>query len=637
MPAPESRRYAPAVSIPPQFLDEIRARVALSDVVGRRVKLIRAGREQKACCPFHNEKTPSFYVNDDKAFYHCFGCGAHGDAITFLMEQEGREFRDAVADLAAEAGLEMPQESPEARERAKAAAGLHDVARMAGDWFRTKLREIDGKAARDYLAERGLSGETMQTFGIGFAPDSRGALVRALDVPVDKLLAAGLIVQPEDSGRDPYDRFRGRIVFPIRDTRGRTVGFGGRILGPGEPKYLNSPDGPLFDKGRLLYNFDRAAPAARKSGRLAIVEGYMDVVALAEAGFVEAAAPMGTAMTEDQMRLAWRAVAEPVLCFDGDAAGRRAAHRAALRALPLLEPGRSLRFAILPAGQDPDDLVRASGLAAFTALLESAEPLIDHLWRGETEGADLKTPERRAAARQQLYAHAAEIRDGSVQQLYRAEFKARFDALFVPQRRAGGSEGRWKPTGGHPAGALAGTRAAASRTAYEREMTAILVGLLEHPQLADGEAEAVATLAIADPELARLRSAIFRAVAADPALDKAALASDLDRRGLGQLAERVTVSNRLTFSFTRPRTPAATAAADLACVAGHLMALARIDDENSELGSRGASWTQADVDRRTLLNRERLRLVNELKELAQGRRQAEEAAGMNDAGAGGRE
>lgn len=621
------------MSIPPGFLDEIRTRVPVSDVVGRRVKLIRAGREMKACCPFHNEKTPSFYVNDDKAFYHCFGCGAHGDVISFLIEQEGMEFRDAVETLAAQAGLDMPQENPQARERAKAAQGLHDVAGAAGEYFIRQLHGTAGAEARKYLQGRSLSDATIRAFAIGFAPDRRGAMASAVDAPAEKLIAAGLLIQPEDRGRDPYDRFRNRIMFPIRDTRGRTVGFGGRILGAGEPKYLNSPDGPLFDKGRLLYNLDKAGPAARKSGRLAIVEGYMDVIALAQAGFAEAVAPMGTALTEDQMRLAWRAAAEPVLCFDGDAAGLRAAHRAAVRALPLLEPGRSVRFALLPEGKDPDDLVRESGLGAFEALIESAESLIDHVWRMETEGAEASTPERRAALRQRLYDHAGTIEDSGVQQLYRAEFKSRFDGMFAQKRDR--RSGFWQSSGGGAGnrrgdfrpplmGASPSMKRAALRTPYQLNLTAILTGLLLHPELCHSVDETVPALKIDNPDLERLRSAIFLAMAGQPELDKDGLRADLERRGLGRLAEEVSDMNRLTFSFTRPRTPAATAAEDLACVTGHLMALARIEEENDELRQRNASWTQEDVDRRRQLHDERLRLEQELSDLAQGRRLAAE-------------
>ena len=377
----------------------------------------------------------------------------------------------------------------------------------------------------------------------------------------------------------------------------------------------------------------------------------MDVVALAQAGFTEAAAPMGTALTEDQLRLAWRAAPEPILCFDGDAAGLRAANRAAVRALPLLEPGRSLRFAMLPQGQDPDDLVSSAGSAAFEKLLSDAETLIDHLWRSETEGVDTGTPERRAAVRQRLYGHAAEIADGSVQQLYRAEFKARFDRLFAPRRQLPGryAPGRYAPGrrtygeqrfGSAVAGASPSIKQAARRSPYDREITAILAGLLANPSFADSEGEAVAGLEIADPALARLRSAIFRAVAADPALDKDQLRADLDRRGLGSLAEEVSARNWLTFSFNRCRTPAADAAEknaaaaaneetaraaeDLACVAEHLIALARIESEQAGIRAREDWLTQEEYDHRTYLTREKQRLETNLAELAHGRRTAAE-------------
>ncbi|MGL4542694.1 MAG: DNA primase, partial [Polymorphobacter sp.] len=304
------------MTIPPAFLDEIRSRVALAAVVGRRVKLTRAGHEWKGCCPFHNEKTPSFYVNEDKGFYHCFGCGVHGDVIRFVTEQEGLSFPDAVRQLADEAGLEMPVESPEARARAAAQVGLHDVTAAASAWFTEQLGSVEGAEARAYLTKRGIDGATARAFGLGLAPDSKAKLKTALaGLGMQKLIDTGLLIAPDEPGRDPYDRFRGRLMFPIRDPRGRIIGFGGRIMGDGQPKYLNSPDTVLFDKGRTLYNFERAGPVARKSTRLLVVEGYMDVIALAQAGIAEAVAPLGTALTETQLALLWRVVPEPILCF----------------------------------------------------------------------------------------------------------------------------------------------------------------------------------------------------------------------------------------------------------------------------------------------------------------------------------
>ncbi|HEX8841061.1 MAG TPA: DNA primase, partial [Sphingomicrobium sp.] len=345
------------MSLSTAFLDELRARTMLSAVIAPSVKLLRAGREWKACCPFHNEKTPSFTVNDDKGFYHCFGCGAHGDAIRFLTDHRGMPFMDAVKELASKAGMEVPAPDPKARERAERAASLTDVMAEVAKWYSDQLHGIGGADARGYLKRRGIEQSTIQRFGLGLAPDSRTALKRALEkLGEDKLVETGMLIKPDDGG-GTYDRFRGRLMIPIRDARGRVIAFGGRILGQGEPKYLNSPDTPLFDKGRTLYNIDRAGPASRQARRLIVVEGYMDVIALDRAGIAEAVAPNGTALTEGQMERLWRLDPAPILCFDGDAAGQRAAVRAAERALPKIGPDNTLRFATLPPGQDPDDVI----------------------------------------------------------------------------------------------------------------------------------------------------------------------------------------------------------------------------------------------------------------------------------------
>ena len=362
------------------FLDELRARTVLSAVIAPSVKLIRAGREWKACCPFHNEKTPSFTVNDDKGFYHCFGCGAHGDAIRFLTDQRGMQFMDAVKELAAKAGLEVPAPDPQARERAERTATLTDVMAEVAKWYADQLQGMAGAEAREYLKRRDIDPGTIMRFGIGLALDSRTALKRALEkLGEDRLVETGMLIKPEEG--DTYDRFRGRLMIPIRDPRGRVIAFGGRILGEGEPKYLNSPDTPLFDKGRTLYNIDRASPASRSAKRLIVVEGYMDVIALDRAGISEVVAPNGTAVTEAQLERMWRLDPSPILCFDGDSAGRKAAIRAALRALPLIGPERTLRFVELPPGQDPDDVVRSGGREAFEAFLAKPEPLDARLWR----------------------------------------------------------------------------------------------------------------------------------------------------------------------------------------------------------------------------------------------------------------
>src|SRR5690606_35095063 len=327
------------MTLSPAFLDELRARTTLSALIGRTVRLARAGREFKACCPFHDEKTPSFYVNDEKGFYHCFGCQAHGDAIRWMTDARGLSFIDAVKELAAAAGMEVPAPDPRAKARAERASGLYEVMAAAARWFEEQLGGIEGGAAREYLRRRGISEETRRRFGFGYAPAGRNKLKAALrELGEDRLVEAGLLIAPEETDREPYDRFRDRLTFPIRDPRGRVIAFSARILGPGEPKYLNSPDTPLFDKGRTLFNFDRAAPASRETGRVIVVEGQMDVIALDEAGIGDVVAPLGTALTEAQLTLLWRLSPTPILCFDGDAAGRKAAVRAALRALPHLGP-----------------------------------------------------------------------------------------------------------------------------------------------------------------------------------------------------------------------------------------------------------------------------------------------------------
>lgn len=610
------------MSLPPAFLDELRARVPLAPVVGRRVKLIRAGREWKGCCPFHNEKTPSFYVNDDKGFYHCFGCGAHGDVIRFLTEQEGLGFIDAVKQLATQAGMEVPSESPEARARAEVADTLQNLAGRAADWFQAQLRTAAGAEARAYLESRGVSAQQIKDFALGFAPDSKSGLKAALkDAAEDKLVEAGLLGR-SDNG-ETYDRFRRRLMFPIRDRRGRVVGFGGRALGDVQPKYLNSADGPLFDKGRLLYNLDRAGAAAHKSGRLVVVEGYMDVIGVAGVGITELVAPLGTAMTEAQLALAWRQVDEPILCFDGDAAGQRAALRACIRALPLLAPAKSLRIAILPVGQDPDDLVRSGGAPAFEAVLAAARSLIDHLWQSETLGIDTATPERRAAVRQRLKAHSDAIADPGVRALYAADFRARFEAAYLARperpRRAFTPGGKYVPP---VTGASVALRSMIPATqSANGEVTAILAGLLAHPGLADRHAEALAALPLTDPKQARLRDAILAALAMAPDLESEALAHDLEQRGLGALALAVRKTNRLHFSFTRAETPKEVATRDFGMLVDTIAARTRIEMELATATARfRTSLDDGDFSRQQALLAERVEIDSAMMRLAESLR-----------------
>ncbi len=611
------------MSLPPAFLDELRARVPLAPVVGRRVKLTRAGREWKGCCPFHNEKTPSFYVNDDKGFYHCFGCGAHGDVIRFLTEQEGMGFIDAVKQLAAQAGMEVPSESPEARARAEVADTLQSLASRAAEWFQAQLKSAAGTEARAYLDRRGVSAAMIKDFALGFSPDSRTALKTALkDAGEDKLVEAGLLGRSDDG--QTYDRFRGRLMFPIRDRRGRVVGFGGRALGDIQPKYLNSADGPLFDKGRQLYNLDRAGAVAHKSGRLVVVEGYMDVIGVAQSGIKELVAPLGTAMTEAQLALAWRQVDEPILCFDGDGAGQRAALRACLRALPLLAPGKSLRIATLPPGEDPDDLVKRGGAPAFETVLAAAQTLIDYLWASETTGQDTTTPERRAAVRQRLKAHADAIADASVRSLYAADLAARFDALYLarperPARQPYVRGAKFVPpvTGASPALRSRGLGGQAA----SGEVTALLAALLTHPGLADRHGEALAALPLSDPRQARLRDAILSALAMQPDLESAALSHDLVSRGLGELAESTRKSNRLRFSFTRPETPLGVASRDFGMMVDTISARARIEQELAAATAHfRTSLEDGDFERQQALLAERVEIDSAMMRLAESLR-----------------
>ncbi|CAN5336788.1 hypothetical protein BH10PSE12_BH10PSE12_02860 [soil metagenome] len=414
------------MSLSPQFLDALRDRTTLSALVGATLKLEKAGREYKACCPFHGEKTPSFTINDEKGFYHCFGCGAHGDAIRWLVDQGGLPFMDAVRQLAADAGMEVPAASPEVARREAAIADVHDVLATAGVWYAQQLR--DAPAAMEMLIERSVSVAAIARFGLGLAPSRRS--VSACGAGVAALETAGLLVEADNGLRD---RFRARIMIPIHDARGRAVGFGARATHDSQSqKYLNSPDADHFDKGAILYNLHRAAPAAKAAKRLVIVEGYFDVIGLDSVGIGEAVAPMGTALTEQQLQRAWRVVHAPILLFDGDAPGRAAAAKSAARALPGVGPGGSLAIGILPDGSDPDDLARSGGRDAVEAVLAAAVPLVDFLWTAALAEAPLVTPEGKATLWKRLAFLAATIRDPETAAHYLTDWRARFDAAFPP-------------------------------------------------------------------------------------------------------------------------------------------------------------------------------------------------------------
>lgn len=478
------------MALSPQWLDELKSRTTLSALIMRTTKLTRAGNEWKACCPFHSEKTPSFTVNDGKGFYHCFGCQKHGGAIDWMMEQHGLDFMDAVKELAAAAGMDLPAPDPRAAQAAEQRASLHDVMQAAQDWFVAQLRSAEGAAARAYLERRGFDDRTLAEFGFGYAPEDRQALTRALaQFDEAMLVEAGLLISIE--GKRPYARFRDRVMLPIQDARQRVIAFGGRILQPrdGVAKYLNSPDTPLFDKGRTLYNIHRAGAASRKAGRVIAVEGYMDVIALAAAGLAEAVAPMGTALTEPQIELLWRMADKPIVCFDGDGAGQRAAMRAAERVLPLLRPGHSLQIVTLPAGLDPDDLIRRDGARAMEQVLAQPQSLLDLLWTHERDAQPLASPEDKAGLKERLLAHADAVQHPDIRSLYRRELLERYSAFAFPPRApfAAGKGGFRQKFAGRLATGKASPQAAArlregAGGAFRDALVqAVLHGLARHP------------------------------------------------------------------------------------------------------------------------------------------------------------
>ncbi len=433
------------MSFHPAFLDEIRNRLPLSAYVGRKLKLTPAGREFKACCPFHNEKSASFYINDAKRFFHCFGCGAHGDIIGFAMRNDRLSFPEAIESLAGQAGLEVPRDTPQDRDRYSHEAKLYDLLERAAIWFEMQLGNPSGREAQAYIAKRGVNEATTKAFRLGYAPNDGQALVRYLTASgfsIDDMIAVGLARKSEERG-EVYSFFRHRLMFPVGDRRGRIVAFGGRVLGPGEPKYLNSPEHPLFHKGKLLFGLSRAQMARGKGQPLIVVEGYMDVIALVQAGFVGAVAPLGTALTEDQLRALWsipspaqndKNPAAPILCFDGDAAGQRAAARGMERALPLLTPMSTLSFALLPVGRDPDDLIREGGPQAMQSVLAQAKPMIQMIWDSTLSDRDLTTPEARGAFIGALRSQVMRIADKELQRLYGEDIRNRLAQLFERRR-----------------------------------------------------------------------------------------------------------------------------------------------------------------------------------------------------------
>jgi DNA primase len=525
------------MALPANFLDELRQRSPIAAVIGRSVKLTRSGRERKGCCPFHGEKTPSFYVYDDH--FHCFGCGEHGDVISFVMKSTGASFMEAVEDLAVQAGMEVPKPTPQAAEAAARQAGISEVLEAAAATYARWLFEPQGKAALDYLRGRGLTDETIRRFGLGWSGEGRGQLAGALrgqNIKPEQLLEAGLMKQGEHG---PVDMFFARVMFPIRDRRGAAISFGGRIMGDGQPKYVNGPETAVFSKRRSLYNLDQARNGARKGSKVIVVEGYMDVIALSQAGFSGAIAPLGTALTEEHLEEIWRLSPEPVICFDGDAAGQRAALKTTELALTQLAPDKSLKLLRLPEKDDPDSLIRRGGPKAFEAELDKALPISAALYPMLAAGQARSTPEQNAAFLHRLDEVAGLIKDKTLAAEYRQHLRNR----FYEERRLAKEQAR-PAFGGQSRGQFGGPKApfrpvqVPPRQAPDADKADLLrarhmlATFFWHPELIHDLDEAFAHIALPPAESA-LRDALHEFTACAKTLDRAELLDHLDSLGLG--------------------------------------------------------------------------------------------------------
>jgi DNA primase len=585
----------PAMKFSDSFLDEIRARLPVSQVVQRRVPLKRAGREWKGLSPFNKEKTPSFTVNDQKGFYHDFSSGKHGDIFSFLMETEGLSFPEAVERLAGEAGLELPKPDPQFERTAKERLGLFDALEAAARRFEEALQAGEGREALHYAQARGLTAETVREFRIGFAANAKEALKATLTkrgFTEQQLLDAGLLIKPDD-GRATYDRFRNRLTIPILDAKGRVIAFGARALASDqEPKYLNSPETRLFDKGSTIFNFARARKSAFDSGELVVVEGYMDVIALHQAGFANTVATLGTAFTERQMELLWQLAPEPIICFDGDKAGEAAAARAIDRMLPVLREGRSFRFAFLPEGSDPDDLVRSKGGGALASCLAGARPLIDVLWLRELKTHPIDTPERRAAFEARLEDLLSQIGNTRVRDHYRREAKNR---LFSLWREQGSPRGR-RP-GGVPPQPPARSGATPMPSAYGFA-TVIALALANHPWLLDRYAEEVAHLEVRDRKLAALLAKITSLIFEDHDITPDRLAERLLPSPEGELfAKLLRESAFKRVTLVQPESPRPEVEEHFADLIFRFRALPNLSRELAETADHLADLSEDEFER----------------------------------------
>lgn len=553
---------------PPSILEDIKSRLPVSAVVGRRVKLLKAGREWKGLSPFNAERSPSFFVNDQKQAWFDFSSGRNGDIFTFLMEVEGLSFMEAVERLAGEAGVSLPAATPETEIREKKRVGLYDAMTLAVEYFRQELRGTKGREAREYLIGRGLVGEIATRFGLGYAPNDRHGLrdyLAGKDVPLDVMIETGLLIAGDDIPV-PYDRFRDRVMFPIADAKGRVIAFGGRALSKdAQAKYLNSPETPIFHKGSTLYNLNRARKPAHDVGTLFVVEGYVDAIAMDRAGLSHVVAPLGTALTEEQLAMIWRLVPEPILCFDGDKAGLRAAYRAIDLALPGIGPGKTLRFTFLPGGQDPDDMLRSQGAEALRAAVEKPRPLVDVLFEREIERSPLETPEQRADCEKRLFGAVAQITDEDLKRHYRQAMRERLAARFQsPQRNDGQNRGRERSSGENrgPRGAFRKGEYTPPLAASERlkrsallsarpgvtpREAALVLGAIHHPGLLEAEAETFAELLFESVPARRLRAALLDCAARGdaPAEGETGFVMALVKRGLGDAVRMVEDSARI--------------------------------------------------------------------------------------------
>ena len=541
---------------PEEFLNELKSRVRLSDVVGKKVQLKKRGKDWVGLSPFSAEKTPSFYVHDDRGFYKCFSTQKSGDAITFLMETERLTFAESVEKLARDYGLELPKSSPEEARQYKRRTTLIEWVEKACLFYEDQLRKPAGAEARDYLQKRGFGPEAWKRHRMGFAPDGWRLLFELLTkegATTEELIEAGLVVQPEEGAdgksRQPWDRFRNRVIFPITDTGNRVIAFGARTLDPdGKPKYLNSSDSPLFHKGRTLYRYMAAREEMAKikdgplSQGLLVTEGYVDAIALAEAGIGTAVAPLGTALTEEQLDLLWRAGPEPILCFDGDAAGIRAAWRACDRALPMIEPGKTLYFVMLPDGMDPDDVVRVRGAQAMRDMLAGARPLVDLLWTRELEAEPLDTPERKAGFEARLLRAVEQIKHPGVKRAYERELR---DRLYWHAR----GTRTWGQSGAQTGGVTLGKKGSSPGPTRWPGLR-LVVRALESPKIMEQAPEALAKAVFDDPDVDAIRNAAFDVYNGSEMLDRATVAAhlrSLDRKRAVELLE--------TFPVGQPMDP----------------------------------------------------------------------------------